>query len=757
MPGGPLHDHERDATGAQRVALRLQRQAGNQAVTGLITALQRRVGWKDADTGGDAWNAGAKAVPGTRMNRVPVSGLTEGNQGRYRSGASAELTTERADGRAIVVVPADLKPGRAVDVLLHLHGYAEDAGTRPYAGWRQRKATGTAADNTVRDVALDQIEQQLQAGGDTQLIGVLPQGGDRSQFGADPDAPYQMQMDAYVTEVLGMLATDKVVAAPLTLGRVILSAHSGGSHTIVEAMDRDLHGKGPEDGGTPGKLRELVLFDAINKGSKKRPELSVVTRWIESHLDADLAALTAPKATDRGRTDYLATSLVFRGFFSSGYAGKYKKLQASIDAWFGRHAAELGAFAEPLRAHYQTIPVAEGLAHEEILRGHRRGDTAHEGEGNLAEAVRALDDPAAHRAAAPSGIVPKKKRAAPKKPTAPKEPTAPKTPAAPGKRAAKTAKATSKKRDEPMTPERRQELVDQAVEQATKRGKKKMREVIAKDLAKGGKTPAEWFADIVPDATFLGLPIGPSGGDIPGVHKELLAVLSGAEETLRGRYPGKSPAQLAEQLGVYAVVGLRPPKAATGRTAPSMHCYGMAVDINYAGNPFVGRTDKDTVEAGDQTTAMVKRATLLMHGHATDVRATPHDLRRNQLDDSKEARAARAERAVQVWQTHRSSSDAVRDYLRLTDAQLSTLVSAGGHGHDLDWWRARLAEDRTVAGNAEFHGHTDPSRHGFMDLTRELVELLVRAGLSWGGAYASGKDIMHFDLRTGSVQGRPVL
>jgi hypothetical protein len=33
-----------------------------------------------------------------------------------------------------------------------------------------------------------------------------------------------------------------------------------------------------------------------------------------------------------------------------------------------------------------------------------------------------------------------------------------------------------------------------------------------------------------------------------------------------------------------------------------------------------------------------------------------------------------------------------------------------------------------------------------------LVEVFVHGGLSWGGCYASGKDLMHFDLRTGTIK-----
>jgi hypothetical protein len=43
-----------------------------------------------------------------------------------------------------------------------------------------------------------------------------------------------------------------------------------------------------------------------------------------------------------------------------------------------------------------------------------------------------------------------------------------------------------------------------------------------------------------------------------------------------------------------------------------------------------------------------------------------------------------------------------------------------------------------------------------MTVQKELMTVLVQAGLTWGGVYNTGKDLMHFDLRTGSIGGRPV-
>jgi Domain of unknown function (DUF4157) len=302
-----------------------------------------------------------------------------------------------------------------------------------------------------------------------------------------------------------------------------------------------------------------------------------------------------------------------------------------------------------------------------------------------------------------------------------------------------------------MSDQQRAKLIAAALDQATvSGGKAEDRAAIAKDLTDSDTDAETWFADIVP-GTFLGLPIGKSGGKVAGVHRELLDVLQTAEQELLSRHPGLSPKQVAAALGVYAIVGLRPPKKATGGEHPSMHCFGMAVDINYRGNPFVGMKSTHAV------VGVTERATLLLTGNAVSVRKAPHRLRDSESDDSDAARQARAVRAGKMWDRLHSASDAVRAYLNLTDADLVALVEADGHGHDLGWWRDRLAEDKELHDDGEFGNHSDPAKAGFMDLSRELVEVLVGAGLSWGGCYETGKDIMHFDLRTGTIQGRAVL
>src|SRR5690348_8322263 len=127
------------ARGAAASLLRLQHSVGNRTVARLVrrapfALLQRRLGWSDAVTDGYGWNAGERQVG--KIRRIPIElpahGLT-------KDAPSKQLTSERADNRAIVLVPAALDANQFVDYIVFLHGYTEDPTTRPYGGWRAYK------------------------------------------------------------------------------------------------------------------------------------------------------------------------------------------------------------------------------------------------------------------------------------------------------------------------------------------------------------------------------------------------------------------------------------------------------------------------------------------------------------------------------------------------------------------------------------------------------------------------------------------
>ena len=383
------------------VMLGLQRRVGNRTVARLVgrapsPLLQRRVGWSDAVTDGYGWNVGERAVG--KIRRIPIE-LPD--HGLKQDAPIAELTPERADHRAIVLVPAALDATQTVDYVVFLHGYTENATTRPYGGWRAfkpppQKPSRRRRDPTpeelklakwrqgiddkdvapVRDVALDQAEQQLEDSGLTQLVIVLPQGGLTSQFGDVGEA------GQYVKAVADELSADKVwrdptgnaVTSAPTTGHITMAGHSGAGATLGvmagNAAERLRH-PGSKDADKPNALQpsgDLVIFDAINGPG----ELGGYQAWVTARLDIDLRMLKG-KADESAQLTYLAAAPKLRGYYTAGYKSNYVELENTIRDWFKRHAADLGPIARCLRANFILTYV--GGEHEDLMHGGGTGAT----------------------------------------------------------------------------------------------------------------------------------------------------------------------------------------------------------------------------------------------------------------------------------------------------------------------------------------------------------------------------------------------
>jgi len=372
-------------------------EAGNAAVSALLHR-QPKPGWSDADPAVDpavnfSWNADRHSVGS--VLRYPLQGLPEGNQEEWKGSESMKLTKEGAKGKAIALVPAKLKPEEPVTAFIVLHGYAEDATSRPFAGWRQHKGT-----QKVRDVQHDRIAQQIEATGDKQLIGILPQGGERSQFGKEAATkkdfmkPYNTFFtDAYVTEVLKELKRVGGLASVPTKVKVVVSAHSGGGHTVgsmLTAENEKRAGRPPGDhSSAPSSLRGVVLFDAMTW-----TEQATVKAWVLGELDRLFAILTG-SGTDKQKA--IDEAPRFRGYYTVGetYVKKYEDLDKAIRRWFLKNGPALGSWADKVWPLFQVVPWGgkPGETHETIIRGASLKVT--QAAGNLTDALNAMKNPTA--------------------------------------------------------------------------------------------------------------------------------------------------------------------------------------------------------------------------------------------------------------------------------------------------------------------------------------------------------------------------
>jgi hypothetical protein len=384
----------------QARVLGLQTTAGNAAVTGLLQRQPaKQAGWSDADPVPDpavgfSWNTGRLFVGS--VGRYPLEGIPEGNQGEWKTkgSASAKLTSEGAKGKAIGLVHKLIKPEKPVTVFVLLHGYAEDIRYRPYAGWRQHLKT-----RKVRDVEHDRIAQQLEAAGDPQIVVVLPQGGEQSQFGKDPANPYNtFASDDYVKEVLAKLVGVGALAQKPADVKVAISAHSGGGHTVGSMLTAEnvkrAGGRPKGLSSAPSALGGVVLFDAMTWS-----ELKTVKAWVLGELDELRGVLADPGKKPAEKQKALDDAPRFRGYYTLGesYVEKYENLEKAIRDWFVANGAALGTYADQVWALFQVVPWGgkPGEGHETIVRGSALGNTSAPVAGNLTDALKALKGPTA--------------------------------------------------------------------------------------------------------------------------------------------------------------------------------------------------------------------------------------------------------------------------------------------------------------------------------------------------------------------------
>lgn len=701
--------------------------------------------------------------------------------------AEARMTDQSPDHMAVVVMPDVLATDRPVQVVLHFHGFGFRGGTDPHAGYTvasgRSKNAAHGALGTVRDVDQEHWSQQIGAVNaarakadptSPQTVAILAQGRGRSEFGHVPTFPYVRAVLDAVPELAGVRDYT-----------VVLSGHSGGGSTQVAGKTADAHGADRAAlpaGAQPTDL--VVLFDAEGVVS--------VMAWVVGKVDALATALAADPAGGQALID---RSPKFRGYFAEwgSYRTPYitanrmlKRALAKVPQQWTLAGGGAGTKVEDL---FRIIAVPD-VRHETVIS--KSGPAT---EGALADALTASTSPTSDRAqalpwdartAAELQAAKAKKKAPAVQPlavgplavrplavqrddptTPPPAPAAakPKPKATTWKasgaasdyeltaadttllgsqtaaeratdRAAfgktqqdRVAELTKAAKKRPLTPDEAKELTDlqelrTKVENANRALRRKDVEEI---LADAGFTVAGWYGDIQ-KGSFLGISVR--------VHKSLAARLTQAEDALVAdpavNPDGDDAKTLGATLGMYGTASdLRAPKNAVGGSSLSLHTFGLAVDLNYKGNPFLGNQGKTAPD-------VVARATSLVTGTAVDV-LTP-------LGDAQASYTA-LKGANDALKTYFSYRDAANR--PLLDAQVAAHTPAAGEPTDAAGWLKVIEQDHAALNNkGDFKKHKAPEE-GFLDLDERVVMALAGAGLTWGGTYRAAKDIMHFDLREG--------
>jgi subtilisin family serine protease len=232
--------------------------------------------------------------------------------------------------------------------------------------------------------------------------------------------------------------------------------------------------------------------------------------------------------------------------------------------------------------------------------------------------------------------------------------------------------------------------------------------------------PATWYSSFT-TVPFLGF-------TVKDVHKELAAHLKSVEQHLIERYGGdrKDPTVAGRALGLKQNIG-------GGRDTPtgtafSMHLFGLAIDVNYDTNPWVG----DSPAELETVNGVFARAGVLTSGNPT------------KFETKSKANYEEIERLNQTVKTYFSYLDD-RGALeaRLKDAK------APWAGKTADAAISMINKDLKILSIAFERPANVVKVGGFLDIPKSFID---GVGLDWGGAYG---DMMHFDMRNVGV-GRKI-
>ena len=251
------------------------------------------------------------------------------------------------------------------------------------------------------------------------------------------------------------------------------------------------------------------------------------------------------------------------------------------------------------------------------------------------------------------------------------------------------------------------------------------------------KTQKQWQGGLIKNAKFLSFPI------VRGIHSELKTRLNIAENHFKTKYPNLSDTQIINNIGIYRITGLRKPGTAVSGSKISYHAFGLAIDVNYKGNPFIARS---------KTVAnIIKRATLLVLGKEINIRIRPPSgYTISQLVE----RYKKASDALKKYFNFRSNSASLTNRLSKLSSGLKSELIKKSLPTDTTGWLKLIKADYTNTTLQKEFASRDPAS-GFIDLKKELVVALVsHAGLLWGGQYRTGKDFMHFDWRKGTIKNK---
>ena len=259
-----------------------------------------------------------------------------------------------------------------------------------------------------------------------------------------------------------------------------------------------------------------------------------------------------------------------------------------------------------------------------------------------------------------------------------------------------------------------------------------------KTLKKVNQDPDEWFRNFT-QISFLGVNFNNP------IHIQLAQLLKDIENRfIQDISPNDRNMEVVrKQLGLETelIAGARKSPTAALK---SMHLFGLAIDVNYSGNPFVQNKDRKSrnakthqefiIPSGVETiNAVLNNARNLLGGNVNKFRYGLSYDEYKMINDFLVSYFKLIDNEIKLKEKLRDSAVAAWNTLSPETAIMKIQKDLDYFAFSVDRWGNR---DRIK--NA-----------GFMNLTKALVQGLTAGGLDWGGAGYG--DMMHFDMRSTGI------
>jgi len=266
---------------------------------------------------------------------------------------------------------------------------------------------------------------------------------------------------------------------------------------------------------------------------------------------------------------------------------------------------------------------------------------------------------------------------------------------------------------------------------------------MARDRAKKDKKndladkldPATWFNKFT-QITFLGRRM--KSGQY--LHLEMAKLLKAIESEMVKKYGGDANS-VGDMLLNKSKEGISGSRLVSSTATFSMHMFGLAVDVNYLGNPFI-QSEEDVKALNN----VLKNAALLMNkpilsyqqGYAKD----KFD-RVQQLDAMLEKYFGLLDAPAELERLVQASSSSEWSELSGAKAKIQKNLDT------LAGYLARSGKKKDYFRKGEILDLKDYfKKHAILDFDKRFVVQMEESGLSWGGHYG---DMMHFDMRAKGV------